>query len=167
MQKLKTGTNGNVGALRADEIENAGARAERKASAQMLALAARRTLSERWLCPHLEPCTQRVGDRNFSVLEMLEHKAEGATAADASALTLGQAVRMLLSDTLVKISLHAYSKGTNGTRTSATEVLEGHVLSNPDYWDIGTGDKKAAEPAKPGPAAYDACTGWEHCIGHI
>ncbi len=139
MQKIQTGTKGNVGALRADAIKTIGNRAEAKASSHMLALAARRILSERSLRAQLEPCTQRVGADTFSVLEMLKNKAEGASPSDAATLALEQAVSMLLSNALIRISLRAYSRGSNGYRTSAADILEGHA-----------GHK-----------------GWELCIGHI
>lgn len=167
MQKLKKGPDGNVGALRADAMQSAGARADGKASAQTMALSSRRILSERWLCARLEPCTLRMGENRFSVLDMLEQKAEGATAADASALTLGQAVRMLMGDALVKISLHAYSKGMNGTRTSAADLLEGYVLANPNYWDVGKENRKPAETTPHRPLNPEACKGWDLCEGVI
>lgn len=166
MQKLQKGPKGNVGALRADAMQSAGALADQKASAHTQALAARRILSERWLCALLEPCTNKVGGERFSVLEMLRQKAEGATPEDATP-TLGQAVSMLLSDMMVRISLHAYTRVKNGTRTSATDILEDYVLANPDYLDIGRGSAKPAEAAPSKPKREDACRSWELSVGHI
>ncbi len=132
MNELHTGTNGNVGARRADAgsaIRELGERARPKISkGQELGLAIARVLQDRGLRLELERCTQPGGA--VSAMEILSGRAD----KNPDGRSLIGAVTRVISDDILMISL-AHCSGTNGTSRSAADILREYAM-NPNNWDL-------------------------------
>lgn len=168
MQKLQKETKGNAGDSAQGSIRSTGEKSMGKASSQMMAIAARRLLSDGPLARRLASCMCRVGDEKYSAMDALEQKAAGATAGDAAKLSLYDAATILLGDTMLKIALHGYIDPSlsKGKHYSAAEAIADYILLNPNNWPVAEGSPACAQPraeADPGPGA----SGWRHSVGHL